>query len=144
MELIRKYFPALGTSSNEKRVHPEDPLDSRYFANDISDDASASPMPLLCIVWSAPESELSGKLKALHDELTTSMILVDYSAWKLEDLRKAVEGMTTSAQTAQGVKYRLPKTNLSFAQALAFIQMTISLLRRGRSGPIKPIRHRRT
>lgn len=90
-QLIHKYFPTLGVSSTgtEKKVHPEDPADRRFFANYASEDPTLSPIPLLCMIWSLPESQLSGPLKNLHDELVPDMTLEDYSAWKLEALRKA-------------------------------------------------------
>ncbi len=130
-ELVHKYFPALGTSAEgtEKKVHPDDPMDGRFFADRLSEDASDSPMPLLCMVWSLPGSELAGRLRALHDELEPALELEDYSAWKLDALREAVSNMTDPAKTAQGVKYRRPKTRLSFAQALRLYAMTIALIR---------------
>jgi len=147
-ELIRKYFPTLGVvpEAAEKQTHssetsptlkqrqkPESdaapPTESRFFASFANEDASLSPMPLLCIVWSLRESDLSGRLKALHQELAPAMALDDYSTWKLNDLRKAVDGMTNPAKTAQGVKYRTPKPNLSFSQALRLYAMTLALLR---------------
>ena len=147
-EVIRTYFPSLATPSEkgEQRVRPDYPgpslkqrgepdsdsrpsTNSRFSARYANEDAALSPMPLLCIVWSLPESELSGRLKAFHQELAKAMILGDYSVWKLNDLRKAVDGMTNSATTAQGVRYRTPKPNLSFPQALRLYAMTITLLR---------------
>lgn len=130
-ELIHKYFPALGTSPEgaEKRVHPDDPMDARIVAYRLSEDATDSPMPLLCAVWSLPDAGLSGRLKALHDELDPAMTLEDYSTWKLDALRTAVGDMTDPARTAQGVKYRRPKTKLSFAQALRLYAMTVALIR---------------
>jgi hypothetical protein len=113
----------------EKRVHPDDAMDGRFFANDANEDAAFSPMPLLCVIWSLPASELSGRLKALHDQLAAAMTLEDYSTWKLDDLRNAVNSMTNSAKTTQGVKYRTPKPNLSFPQALRLYAMTIALVR---------------
>ncbi|MGB9255307.1 MAG: hypothetical protein WCC25_10780 [Candidatus Korobacteraceae bacterium] len=145
-EVIRRYFPSLGAPPKEaeKRSHSDDPElrlrpeldsnaqlspDSHFLASYANEDAALSPMPLLCIVWSLPESELSGRLKTLHQELAPAMALEDYSGWKLNDLRKAVDGMTNPATTAQGVKYRTPKSNLSFPQALRLYAMTIALLR---------------
>ncbi len=83
-DLIHKYFPALGVSSvgTEKKVHPEDPADRRFFGNYANEDPILSPMPLLCMIWSLPESQLSGPLKSLHDELVPAMALQDFSAWK--------------------------------------------------------------
>ena len=148
--VIRTYFPSLGAPSEEgeQRIHPEAPgpslkqraepepdldsspsTDSRFSARNANEDAGRSPMPLLCIVWSLPESELSGRLKALHQELAKAMMLGDYSVWKLNDLRKAVDGMTNPATTAHGVRYRTPKPNLTFPQALRLYAMTITLLR---------------
>ncbi len=146
-EVIRTYFPSLGmpAEKGEQRTHPDDPgpslkqrqkldsdsppTDSRFSARYANEDAGLSPMPLLCIVWSLPENELSGRLKALHQELAKAMMQGDYSAWKLNDLRKAVDSMTNPAMTVQGVKYRTPKPNLSFPQALRLYAMTITLLR---------------
>ena len=145
-EVIRRYFPSLGAPPKEveKRSHSDAPdlrlraeidsnaqpsPDNHFLASYANEDAALSPMPLLCIVWSLPENELSGRLKALRQELTTAMALEDYSAWKLNDLRKAADGMTNSATTAQGVRYRTPKPNLSFPQALRLYAMTIALLR---------------
>ncbi len=130
-ELIHKYFPALGTSPEgaEKKIHPEDPMNARIVAYRLSEDATDSPMPLLCAVWSLPVSALSGRLKALHDELDPAMALEDYSTWKLDALRAAVSDLTDPAKTAQGVKYRRPKTKLSFGQALRLYAMTVALIR---------------
>jgi hypothetical protein len=154
-ELIHKYFPTLGTSlaGPEKKVHPEDPADRRFFASFVNEDPALSPMPLLCMVWSLPESQLSGPLKNLHNELVPTMALEDYSTWKLDDLRKAVDKLTVPATTPKGVKYRTPKTSLSsmpllppyagvdpsravvsktalsFKQALQLYAMTVALVR---------------
>lgn len=130
-EVVHKYFPALGTSPEgaDKKVHPEDAMDARILAYRLSEDATDSPMPLLCAIWSLPAAELSGRLKALHDELDSAMTLEDYSTWKLDALRAAVSDMTDPAKTAQGVKYRRPKTKLAFAQALRLYAMTLSLIR---------------
>ena len=130
-QVIRKFFPRLGTLTGgaEPRVHPEDPMDNRFFAAYANEDAAFSPMPLLCIVWSLPASELSGRLKTFHDEIAPAMTLEDYSSWKLEDLRRPVDEMTVPARTAQGVKYRTPKSNLSFTQTLRLYAMTLALIR---------------
>jgi hypothetical protein len=130
-EMIHRYFPAVGVDSSgpERKVHPDQPMDARFFASYVSEDAVFSPMPLLCAVWSLPESELSGRLKALHDVLAPAMMLENYSEWKLDDLRIAVNGMTNPAKTAQGVRYRTPKPNLQFRQALRLYAMTIALVR---------------
>ncbi len=145
-ELIRRYFPSLGTPSagaerlprtSDPELKPRDEpdsnaqssMDSHFVANYANEDAALSPIPLLCIVWSLPESEVSGRLKTLRQELTPAMMLDDYSVWKLNDLRKAVDGMTNPATTAQGVRYRTPKHDLSFPQALRLYAMTIALLR---------------
>ena len=130
-QLIRKYFPKLGATGDsvEARVHPEDPMDSRFFAAYMNEDAAFSPVPLLCLVGSLPAPELSGRLKALHDAVAPAMNLDDYSAWKLDDLRKSVGDMTTPAKTAHGVKYRTPKSNLSFVQAVRLYAMTLALIR---------------
>jgi hypothetical protein len=115
-DLIHKYLPTLGTSSRgiEKEVHPEDAADGRFFARYANEDPSLSPMPLLCMIWSLSESQLSGRLKNLHDELVPAMTLEDYSAWNLDELRQAVDKWTQPATTAKGVKYRTPKIRLSF------------------------------
>lgn len=130
--VIRKYFPRLGATGEgvETRVDPENPADNRFFANYLSEDAALSPMPLLCVIGSLPARDLSGRLKALHDEVAPAFNLEDYSTWKLEDLRKRVEEMTTPAKTAQGVKHRTPKTSLSFVQAVRLYAMTLTLIRR--------------
>lgn len=129
--LVRKYFPALGTESTEaeKRLHPEDPTNNRFLANHANEDATSSPVPLLSAVASLPATGLSGHLKSLHDEMAPAMVREDYFAWKLDDLRKAVEGMTNPMKTAQGVKYRTPKPSLSFVQAVQLYAMTIALVR---------------
>ncbi len=129
--LIHKYFPKLGVESpgEEQRVHPDDRMDNRFLASFANEDSAFSPMPLLCMVWSLPEPALSGRLKALHDQLAPAMNVEDYSAWKLDDLRKAVGDMTTQAKTAEGTKYRAAKANLPFAQALRLYVMTLALLR---------------
>lgn len=129
--LIHKYYPTLGTSHEgpEKKVHPEDPADRRFFASYANEDPAFSPMPLLCMIWSLPESQLSGPLKNLHDELMPAMALEDYSVWKLDELRKAVDKLTDATATAKGVKYRTPKRRLSFKQALQLHAMTLALVR---------------
>ncbi len=130
-EMIHKYFPAVGVDSTgpERKVHPDQPMDAHFFAAYASEDAVFSPMPLLCAVWSLPESELSGRLKALHDVLAPAMTLENYSEWKLDDLRNGVNKLTNPAKTAQGVKYRTPKPNLQFPQTLRLYAMTIALIR---------------
>jgi hypothetical protein len=130
-DMIHRYFPALGrdATGEPKKAHPDDPMDARFLARYMSEDVASSPMPLLCAIWSLPGPELSGRLKALHDEVSPAMALEDYSAWKLDDLRKAVGDMTNPAKTVQGVKYRTPKANLSFPQALRLYAMTIALVR---------------
>src|ERR1035437_6238460 len=130
-DLIHKYFPTLGRSSvgAEKKAHPEDPADRQFFASYANEDPSLSPMPLLCMIWSLPEPQLSGPLKKLHDELLPAMALEDHSTWKLDELRKAVDKWTVPATTAKGVKYRTPKTQLSFRQALQLYGMTLALIR---------------
>ena len=130
-ELIHGYYPALGTSREgpEKRVHPDDPADHRFFASFANEDPSFSPMPLLCMIGSLPESQLSGPLKNLHNELAPAMALEDYSSWKLDELRKAVDKLTDATATRKGVKYRTPKRRLSFKQALQLYAMTVALVR---------------
>lgn len=130
-DLIHKYFPTLGISvaGLEKKVHPEDRADPRFFASFVNEDPAFSPIPLLCMVWSLPESQLSGPLKSLHDELMPAMALEDYSKWKLDELRRAVDKLTDTAATTKGVKYRLPKRRVSFGQALQLYAMTLALLR---------------
>ena len=147
-EVIRKYFPALGPllGGLEKRgtagnlgpalngrdsVEPSPPFgtSNRFRAGYVNEDPAFSPIPLLCIVWSLPGGQLSGRLKSLHDEIAPAMKLDDYSAWKLQELRKAVDDLTTRAKTAQAVKYRTPKPNVSFSQALRLYAMTLALIR---------------
>ena len=86
-------------------------------------------MPLLCMVWSLDESEVSGALEKLRRELATAMQLDNYSTWQLDALRKAADELTQPATSAQGVKYRAPKKNLSFRQALQLYAMTIALVK---------------
>ncbi len=130
-ELIRRYYRTLGTSPEgaEKRVHPDDPADRRFYASFANEDPSFSPIPLLCMIWSLPESQLSGPLKDLHNELVPALALEDYSAWKLDELRKAVDNLTDATATRKGVKYRTPKRHLSFKQALQVYAMTLALVR---------------
>ena len=56
-ELIHKYYPTLGMSvaGPEKKVHPEDRANPRFFASFVNEDPTFSSMPLLCMVWSLPE-----------------------------------------------------------------------------------------
>lgn len=128
-ELIRKYFPTLGTISEEtaKKVHPGDPMDARFFGRVANEDVSLSPMPLLCMIWSLAENQVSGPLKNLRDELAPAMVLEDYSTWKSDQLRKAVEVLTEPGKTGKAVKYRRPKPRLSFQQALQLYAMTLVL-----------------
>ena len=128
--LIHKYYPTLGTSHEgpEKKVHPEDPADRRFFASNANEDPAFSPMPLLCMIGSLPESQLSGPLKNLHDELVPAMALENYSIWKLDKLRQAVDELTDAAATVKGVKYRTPKRRLSFKQAIQLYAMTLALV----------------
>lgn len=130
-DMIHRYFPGLGGNSAgaEKKVHPDDAMDGRFFASHANEDATFSPMPLLSILWSLPESELSGPLKALHDEVAAAMVLEHYSNWRLDELRKTVHDMTNSAKTANGVRYRAPKSNLDFKQAVRLYAVTIALVR---------------
>ena len=129
--MIHRYFPTLGTTHEgpEKKIHPEDPADRRFFASYANEDPAFSPMPLLCMIWSLPESQLSGPLKKLHDELVSAMALEDYSTWKPDELRTTVDKLTVPATTAKAVRYRTPKTRLSFKQALQLYAMTLALVR---------------
>ncbi len=130
-DLIHKYFPNTGTSStgSEKRVHPEDPTDRQFFGNYANEDASFSPMPLLCMIWSLPEAQISGPVRDLHTALVQMMTLEDYSNWKVDDLRRAVDKLTGSATTGKAVKYRTPKAHLSLGQALQLYAMSLALVR---------------
>ena len=130
-DLIHKYYPNLGTSREgpEKRVRPDDNAERRFFASFANEDPSFSPMPLLCMIWSLPGSQISGPLKNLHDELVPALALEDYSIWKLDELRKAVDKLTDATATVKGVKYRRPKGRLSFKQALQLYAMTLALVR---------------
>ena len=129
--VIRKYFPQLGNVSAgpERRVDPGKQTDNRFFAAYATEDVAFSPIPLLCMVWSLPEPELSGRLKAFHEEIAPAMVVEDYSTWTLDDLRKSIDSMTNPAKTVQGTKYRTPKSNLSFQQALRLYVMTLALLK---------------
>jgi len=131
-DLIHKYLPTIGkpVEGLPKKAHPEDPDDSRFVAYSANDDPTASPMPLLCMIWSLPGTELSGGLKGLHDELAAAMTLPDYSTWTLDELRKAGKDLTEPARTGRGVKYLAPKKRLSFRQALQLYAMTIALVGR--------------
>jgi len=130
-DLIHKYFPALGTETSEAKTstRSDQSMHTRFAANYASEDAAFSPIPLLCMIWSLPESDLSGRLRALHNELAPAMALDSYFMWKLDDLRQAVNETTSSTKTVQGVKYRIPKPALSFQQALRLYAMTIALIR---------------
>lgn len=130
-ELIRKHYPALGIDSEgaKKAVNPQDPSDSRFYANYANEDATFSPVPLLSAIASLPPAQLSGHLLALHDEAAQAVVVDDYSQWQLAKLRQEVDSMTTAAKTVQGVKYRTPKARLSFAQAVHLYAMTLALLR---------------
>jgi hypothetical protein len=130
--LIRKYFPRLGTDSEEqgKRVHPEDAMDTRFFASYANEDATRSPMALLSAIASLPVSQLSGKLLLIHDEVARAISQNEnYSAWPLDKLRQAVDSLTSNAKTVQGVKCRTAKHNLTFQQSVQLYAMTIALLR---------------
>src|ERR1035441_1242013 len=52
--LIHKYSPTLGTSHEgpEKKVHPEDPADRRFFASNANEDLSFIPIPPLLLLCS--------------------------------------------------------------------------------------------
>lgn len=129
-DLVRKYYPGLGTDPDglEKRVNPADPADGRFFARYANEDATFSPIPLLSAVASLPPAQLSGRLLALHNQAAQALPLNHDSQWTLDTVRQEVDSMTTAAKTAQGVKYRTPKTHLSFAQAVQLYAMTIALL----------------
>jgi hypothetical protein len=153
--LIHRYFPTLGSQVQgpEPKLHPEDPDDHRFLAKFANEGPGLSPMPLLCMIWSLPESELSGPLKKMHDELEPTMIVADYSTWDLSQLRKAVNDWTYTTTTSKVVKYRTPKTDrpykqtsrsnagitssieglskaaLAFNQALQLFVMTLALVR---------------
>lgn len=131
--LVHKYFPRLGTESEEqeKRVHPDDAMDMRFFASYANEDATRSPMPLLSAIASLPASQLSGKLLRIHDEVARASVSQkeNYSAWPLDKLLQAVELLTTAAKTTQGVKYRTPKSSLTFQQSVQLYAMTVALLR---------------
>ena len=130
-QLIQRYFSNLGVSSPgaENLAHPGDATDNRVFANFLAEDATLNPMPLLCAIWSLPDSDLSGKLKQLHDQLKSDMTLEDYSQSGLDALRKGVNDLTEPAKTAKGAKYRQPKNKLTFTQALQLYAMTVALIR---------------
>ncbi len=130
-ELIHENFPRMGAESagEAKRVHPEDPMDAHFFASYANEDATFSPIPLLSAIASLPASEVSVRLRTIHDEAVQAITPDSFSEWKLEDLRRRVESLTNAAKTTQGVKYRTPKSGLSFAQASRLYAMTLALLR---------------
>ncbi len=129
-ELIHKYFPKVGIAPDaEGEAHAQGASEARFVGTELSEDAVLSPIPLMSAIWSLPDSELSGRLKALHDELATAMTLEDYSQWKLDALRSAVDGMTEWTKTGQGTRYRKPRNNVSFRQALQLYAMTVTLIR---------------
>ena len=55
--MIHRYFPAVGVDSTgpERKVHPDQPMDARFFASYASEDAVFSPSPaaVVCRVVSA-------------------------------------------------------------------------------------------
>jgi hypothetical protein len=63
----------------EKKLHPGDPADARFLANFANEDPGYNPMPLLCMIWSLDESEVSGPLKKLRDQVAPAMTLEEYS-----------------------------------------------------------------
>lgn len=130
-ELIRKFYPALGTDSDgaEKPVSPTDPTDSHFLARWANEDATFSPIPLLSAIASLPPAQLPGRLLALHEQAVQALTAENGSQGTLDKLRQEVDSMTTPAKTAQGVKYRTPKTHLSFAQAVRLYALTTALLR---------------
>lgn len=136
-KLLRKYFPALGTDSEAAKAkgHSAHSIAPEFFANYLSEDAMRSPVPLLSAIWSIPESQLSGSLKRLHEELQAAMLDEDYSKWSEFLLSEGVYELTYPARTVQGVEHRIPRTNLSFGEAVRLYAMMVALIRTEGAGP---------
>ena len=131
-ELLAKYFPGLGTFSDEaeRRVNPQDLDDHRFYAHFATEDPGRSPIPLLSMIVSLSPSDVSARLRPLQDQILPSIKLDDYSAWKLDDLRAALDKLTQEQTNLKGVKCRAPRRQLSFAQTVQVYAMTVALLRK--------------
>ncbi len=129
---IAKYYPELGRFSDdaERRVSPGDFDDHRFFASFATEEPGRSPIPLISMIASLSPSEVSGRLAALRQELLKSTTLENYDSWQLADLNAAIEKLTESRTDVKHVKYRAPKTQLTFLQNVQLYAMTVALLRK--------------
>jgi hypothetical protein len=130
-QLLHKYLPRLnGGGEPENGKARRTLFDGRFEADHASEDALNSPVPLLSVVASLPDDELSGHLKALHRAVVEAIGEVNYSAWTTPRLRAAVDSLTSTAKTAKGVRYSRAKGNLSLKRSIQLYAMTVELLDR--------------
>src|SRR3974390_450083 len=135
-EVIWRYYPQLGIKPEEgaARVNPSDPADRRFYAVFSNEDPGRSPIPLISIICSLEPPDVSGRLKALRDELLAGIKLDDYATWRVDRLRLGVRELTQETSTPKGVKYRTPKKPLTFNEAVRLYAMTVELIARDDKG----------
>ena len=67
-DMITEYFPTLGARNRRKRKGEFIPVTQwtvDSLGTSLAKAPALSPMPLLCTIWSLPESDVSGPLKKL-------------------------------------------------------------------------------
>ncbi|HVO59421.1 MAG TPA: hypothetical protein VMT53_00730 [Terriglobales bacterium] len=130
--VIWKYYPRLGIKIDEgsASLSPRDPTDLRIHAVFSNEDPGRSPIPLISMICSLDPRDVTGKLRALRDELLADIRIEDYASWSLERLRTAVARLTQETTDHKGVKYRAPRKTLTFHESLELYAMTVELIAR--------------
>ena len=129
-EVISKYYPELGKVSDNAApsVNPANPEDRRIKAKFATEDPGRSPIPLVAMICSLDATEVSGRLKALRDELIDATRIEDYSNWSADRLTRAIQELTQAQTSGKGVKYKAAKKTLSFKETVQLYAMTVALL----------------
>ena len=138
MGSITKYYPELGKRSDDSSssVNPTNPEDRRIHAKFVNEDPGRSPIPLVAMICSLDANEVSGRLKALRDELLETTRLEDYSTWTADRFTQAIRELTFVQTSEKGVKYRAAKRTLSFKDTVRLYAMTIALLPKDTKWPM--------
>jgi hypothetical protein len=127
---IRRYYPELGADNGKppQTVNPRNLDDRRFFANFATEDPGRSSTPLVAMICSLDARDTSGDLQALRGELLEATAVPDYSTWSLDRLRQAIHDLTREQTTDKGVKYRAPKTTVTFKESVHLYAMTVTFL----------------
>ena len=131
-DVIWKYYPQLGIKPEEgtASVNPRDPADRRFYAVFSNEDPGRSPIPLISMICSLEPRYVTGRLKALREELLAGIKVDDYASWSVDRLRQRVRELTQETSTTKGVKYRAPKKPLTFNETVRLYAMTVELIAR--------------